>query len=560
LRSIEATVAAYCCLMMATSTVHSFSPTCTYFRKPQTLTKRHLFEEYMSEDYDPTPGKKQNKNDDEINYGMGGVDLSKRWTELVAGGHVTATTKLNSEGENDEELRVRYGVRLEEGADQQSNHQRLLEFAEILPNEKGNVDSTLNEHVASINSTLSEMQQKSSFAIDCIYDGPYSIQLQLVRTLRPPRSAAMSSDSKDEKSSCEPPPYDSSKDSFLVGPLRLFGRGEFHGEGEPRERAAQLFVPRDAADADSSSNRVPWDVFHNISPVDPRGHFLLLPDLGDENQWRDQSLNSDDCYDLTYLASTIEPLGSMVLSFNSVGAGASQNHVHAHAWLNPPPPLLYRDDPTAEYDSVYAVTKGTSLASHELAHGVSVSLVKYPCTCVKLSAIYEEGAQPTLKEMGAALSKIVGVAQKMEVTHNVVWTTSAAPNGEQIIDAYIFFRKAETLEVDGETFRLGASEMMGVFHASSKEQLISVKTYKGLSCWGTVNILSDASYEPREYVWAEVSSTLGKGKASRRLQALQKAELYKKEKTASEIDNEATSSSRYVRTGVPYFDDEDKTH
>ena len=56
-----------------------------------------------------------------------------------------------------------------------------------------------------------------------------------------------------------------------------------------------------------------WDIYHNISPGDPRGHFLLLPALDYEREWRDQSLTSTDCYDMTYLSSTIEPIGSMVL-------------------------------------------------------------------------------------------------------------------------------------------------------------------------------------------------------------------------------------------------------
>ena len=172
---------------------------------------------------------------------------------------------------------------------------------------------------------------------------------------------------------------------------------------------------------------------------------------------------------------------------------------------------------------------------------------------MKLSANYEKGMHPTLNEMGVALSKIIGVAQKMQAPHNVVWANSAAPNGQQTIDIYVFFRKAETLEIDGETFRLGASEMMGVFHASSKEQLLSVKKYRGLSCYGVRNVLSDVSYEPRDLVWAEVSNIIGKGKTSRRLQALRKAELYKKEtRQVSKAELEAT------RTGVPYFDDDDE--
>jgi hypothetical protein len=175
---------------------------------------------------------------------------------------------------------------------------------------------------------------------------------------------------------------------------------------------------------------------------------------------------------------------------------------------------------------------------------------------VKLSASLgnEEGKETspaTLKEMSDALSKIIEIAQKMQIPHNVVWT-----NSDQNIDTYIFFRKAETLQIDDNMFRLGASEMLGVFHCSSKEQLFSVKKYRGLSCYGSVNVLSDISYEPRQHIWAEISSALRKT-ASRRLMALQRAELYKKEKRSQDESNVSMSSGpRYLRTGVPYDTDD----
>ena len=355
IRNALAAALAYCITSSSCChVVQSFSPTSPSsmtqqkcYRRPTTKsTSMQLFEEYMSEDYKP-PDNNDHSDDGKIKYGMGGVDLSQRWIELVSGGHIVANVDLSSDAavdNEDDRLRVRYGVRLLDEDDEQSQ-QRLSEFAEIMilptneekkEDENNNSFIKLRNHIMSINTTLTEMQsssRSSGMAIDCIYDGPYAIQLQLVRTLRPPRSKEMTSSStpdkkeEDGKCSCQPPPYDSSKDSFLVGPLRLFGHGEFHGEGNPREKAAQIAVPRNKADDKTTTTS--WDVYHNISPVDPRGHFLLLPEISNEKQWRDQSLNSDDCHDLTYIASTIEPRGSMVISFNSVSAGASQNHIHA---------------------------------------------------------------------------------------------------------------------------------------------------------------------------------------------------------------------------------------
>jgi len=230
----------------------------------------------------------------ELNYGMGGQNLSNRWIELVKDGHVTATTVLKDDGSGEKGLPVKYGVRLLE---ERTSQQRLLEFVEDLStheedeNEKSN--NNLREHISSIIGTLTEMQQQQSssseqnaknkqhsdngIAIQCVYDGPYAAQLQLVRTLRPARSREMSSDA-NEKVACKPPQYDLSNDSFLVGPLRLFGDGDFHGDGLPRERAARLLVARDKGKEVNGKSftedaSTPWDVFHNISPV---GMSLLL--------------------------------------------------------------------------------------------------------------------------------------------------------------------------------------------------------------------------------------------------------------------------------------------
>jgi len=414
---------------------------------------------------------------DNTHYGICGYDLSHRWIELVQNDHVTATTTIKDD--EDRCIPVRYGVRL-------SEEKRLLEFAEIMDDDDDDkcTSSMLKDRVLSINETLSEMQKDSQngLAIKAVYNDPYAAQLQLVRTLRPPRSKDMSN-SGNEKVSCKPPVYDASKDSFLVGPLRLFGVGEFHGEGEPRERTARVSVP---------TNGHEWDMYHNISPGDPRGHFLLLPALDYEREWRDQSLTSTDCYDVTYLASTIEPIGSMVLTFNSVSAGASQNHIHCHAWVNPPPPLLLNRG--------YAVEKASALTSLQLRSEVTVSLLDYPCTCIKISASV---SRSTLKVMGNSLSKVVQIAaQSLKAPHNVAWMNSSG-DAEKIqqLAIYVFFRKAEVTDRVDSVFRLGASEMLGVFHCSSNEQLDSISN-------NMKDILKDVSLEDSSSIWRSVCEAL----------------------------------------------------
>ena len=418
---------------------------------------------------------------DNNHYGIGGYDLSRRWIELVQDDHVTATTTIKDDGGS---VTVRYGVRL-------SGENQLLEFSEIMDDVDDDDDkstsSILRDRVLSINETLSVIQRdsKDGPAIKAVYNYPYAAQLQLVRTLRPPRSKDMSN-SGNEKVSCKPPVYDASKDSFLVGPLRLFGVGEFHGEGEPRERTARVSVP---------TNGHEWDIYHNISPGDPRGHFLLLPALDYEREWRHQSLTSTDCYDVTYLASTIEPIGSMVLTFNSVSAGASQNHIHCHAWVNPPPPLL-------RINREYAVEKASALTSLQLRSEVTVSLLDYPCTCIKISASVSR-FEETLKVMGDSLSKVVQIAaQSLKAPHNVAWMNSSG-DAEKIqqLAIYVFFRKAEVTDRVDSVFRLGASEMLGVFHCSSNEQLDSISN-------NMKDILKDVSLEDSSSIWRSVCEAL----------------------------------------------------
>ena len=220
---------------------------------------------------------------------------------------------------------------------------------------------------------------------------------------------------------------------------------------------------------------------------------MLLPALDDEKEWRDQSLIKSDCYDVTFLSSTAQ---NLVVSFNSVGAGASQNHIHCHAWVDPPPPLL---------DNKYAVAKSLTISSFQLRHGVKVSLLDYPCTCIKLSASSRSDhvhQSDQLEVLGCALWRVVEIAQNLKAPHNVAWTNDLGDysNKSVNIDIYVFFRKSETTDRIESIFRLGASELLGVFHSSSKEQLQSLSN-------NMKQILSDVSLDGR-FVWNLVCAAL----------------------------------------------------
>ena len=55
-----------------------------------------------------------------------------------------------------------------------------------------------------------------------------------------------------------------------------------------------------------------------MSPCDARGHFLLLPTIDDERNWRAQALARADAFDLAALS--LSTNATMVVCFNSVGA------------------------------------------------------------------------------------------------------------------------------------------------------------------------------------------------------------------------------------------------
>jgi hypothetical protein len=166
----------------------------------------------------------------------------------------------------------------------------------------------------------------------------------------------------------------------------------------------------------------------------------------------------------------------------------------------------------------YAVTGAKSSSKQlMLPHGTTIALLEYPCSCVKLSLFIPEtneiSSSAGVEEMGKSIATIVRLAQALDVPHNVAWTNgpSESPNIGQSLIAFIFFRsKSQSFipmdpsminadDVD-DVMRCGASEMLGLFHASSKWQLDALSIRKGTM----EKILRDVSWEPREMLWEMV--------------------------------------------------------
>ena len=83
-------------------------------------------------------------------------------------------------------------------------------------------------------------------------------------------------------------------------------------------------------------------IFHwNIAPQDYNGHFLIVPDINVKEQQRAQFLLKEDIDDLLDLMihedHSLNNENQGFIGYNSIGAGASQNHIHCHGYATPSP-------------------------------------------------------------------------------------------------------------------------------------------------------------------------------------------------------------------------------
>lgn len=467
----------------------------------------------------PTSGKVQGRHvTGQPPYNIASVDISQQWIELVEQGKVAATVQVpeGTDGsDNINMISVRYGVRLVTKENQTLACEEFVE--EAASEEEPGQQVNESKLVRSINETLAGLQSdeassSSGSTINFVLDGDFAAQLQLVRTLRPPPSPGFSG-----STTSVPPAYNSETDSFVTGPLRL----------ELRPRVGSLY---------QSGMKNSWDVFHNVSPADTRGHFLLLPTLADDDNknsnWRGQIFTHDDCNDMVHLTSSIEPAGSLFLGYNSVGAGASQNHIHCHAWPSPPLPLQNRPSSTTTTIAEEGETQDNTVLAENPATGwdcyavsrigsmydicdvedgkVEVSYLKYPVFCVLLSA-----SDHDLDLLGKALAATLDAVG--DAPHNIGFLNRLQPmeedegEGEEpsqkYTDVYVFARSKERSTVL-PSLKLGISEMMGVFHAQSDHELQVLSGQDNVEEGPMFQALSEVSFVDEEELWDSIKENL----------------------------------------------------
>ena len=195
---------------------------------------------------------------------------------------------------------------------------------------------------------------KPSLAARASTVGGYPILLRANRALRPPAAPKLG----------DLVPHDEATCSMCSGPLRL----------ELRPMVAQ---------AVAATGRC-WDVHFNISPMEPRGHFLLVPEIARAANRRQQKLTAEDCVDLVAIGRACA--SQLCVNFNAPRAGASQNHLHAHAWAMPEP---------------YPLLAAAARAALPLVGEVEAAILEWPASCVRLRGGTIEAAGAVVEELCA---------------------------------------------------------------------------------------------------------------------------------------------------------------
>ncbi|MBM3253291.1 MAG: DUF2029 domain-containing protein, partial [Candidatus Omnitrophica bacterium] len=238
------------------------------------------------------------------------------------------------------------------------------------------------------------------------------------RRLKPTRSKRME----------DFPPHDYSKCSFCSGLLSL--------------------VARKPLGVVNLNNRI-WEIHYNISPIEPEGHFLLIPTLLApfiHTNRRAQHLNKEDLDDFMTLSSVSD---NMAFWYNSPRAGASQNHIHIQASIKREPCNI-ETKPIEWVSDVEGVRVGRVLS--------------YDATAVVL-----EGSQ---EEVNQKLWPLINLLQTEKIPFNIYLPCAGGR-------VYLFIRNKEA-EITEEfpDIKIGIGELVYPFMLETKEAFDEITAEK----------------------------------------------------------------------------------
>ena len=232
----------------------------------------------------------------------------------------------------------------------------------------------------------------------------------------------------------------------------------------------------------------------------------------------------DDCRNVTYLALTADLPGLVVLSYNSTRAGASQNHIHCHTWVCPPPVVVgggvsrralrgdngqcgFTHQPCGGYEGV---PPGLPMYVHPVVGVVGHNVRRHSNPPPSSPSRPKGGGRGAVEDLGDGPGDASTAQRGMDNRSPPPGYCGSAQPGVRPaevspmpVNVHLFVRATKTARETGSAFRLGSSKMMGVFHSSLKEEMES------LSSGGVMaGMLSDMSWEPWETAWRDVCMAL----------------------------------------------------
>ena len=276
-----------------------------------------------------------------LGKGVGVVDMGLRWRELVALGKIQTicTIKSPSTGKL---IPIRYGLRVSPE-----------ENKEIVP---FSVHHESDQHLEFIQ----PLPKARNFQLD--HDIPLSMRPVLdYRTLYTTLDPGIVKIEPNE-------------------PQYLIPRAHIEPECSLCTGANTLLQREPLATLTPMGNNRPWQFHWNIAPQDPRGHFLLVPDVQEPSNRRSQALSEADIEDLIDLMHHSIPSSRGELGFigyNSIGAGASQNHIHCHSYYSSSP-LLSTSGP--QKDPFFEGPGNVTMSTRIKLHGSDCQ-----CSCVHIN-------------------------------------------------------------------------------------------------------------------------------------------------------------------------------
>lgn len=206
------------------------------------------------------------------------------------------------------------------------------------------------------------------------------------------------------------------------------------------------------------STRRKWDFHWNIAPQDRQGHFLIVPTMTKTENCRAQDLLQTDVEDiLDFLLHSIDSQG--VFYFNSIGAGASQNHIHCH-FVQTALPIMKWEPKIAQFPE----------QSFDLGDGFALELFVRTnhhlgdCHCTFFEFRWSLKIQNDLVTIKKIASRVYHLLEVLTKTENRVFNLLASNNR-----IMIFVRKFNEAQLRPFS-SFGSGECSGLVVCSSKDK------------------------------------------------------------------------------------------